>query len=81
MNQVIAVGAGWGLAIVGTLAILALVRLVTPLRVTEEQELGGLDLALHGESAYNTSSAGTLTGLGDEARSHGGAPQAARATA
>ena len=81
VNQLIAVGAGWGIAIVGTLAILALVRLVTPLRVTEEQELGGLDLALHGESAYNTSSAGTLTGLGDEARSHGGAPQAARATA
>jgi len=52
--QVVGVAAGWGLAIVGTAAILGAIRLVTPLRVTEEEEVTGLDLALHGEAAYAT---------------------------
>ncbi len=38
---------------VGTFVILKLVNLVCRLRVTEEQELMGLDLSQHGESAYN----------------------------
>lgn len=42
------------LATVGTFVILKVISLFTPLRVTEEQELTGLDLSLHGENAYNT---------------------------
>jgi len=52
--QLVGVAAGWGLALVGTAAILGGIRLVTPLRVTEEEEVTGLDLALHGEAAYAT---------------------------
>jgi Amt family ammonium transporter len=52
-TQLIGVAASWGLAIVGTFVILKLVNLVAPLRVTEEEEIIGLDLALHGEAAYN----------------------------
>ncbi|HKP11935.1 MAG TPA: ammonium transporter [Blastocatellia bacterium] len=53
VTQLIGVAASWGLAIVGTFVILKLVNVVTPLRVTEEEETTGLDLALHGEVAYN----------------------------
>lgn len=42
------------LASIGTFIILKLISLFTPLRVTEEQEVNGLDVALHGENAYNT---------------------------
>ncbi len=41
-------------AVVGTLICLALVRLITPLRVSEKEESLGLDLSQHGESAYPT---------------------------
>lgn len=41
-------------AIVGTLICLAVVRLFTPLRVSEKEENLGLDLSQHGESAYPT---------------------------
>ena len=37
---------------VATFTILKLVSLVTPLRVPEDHESMGLDLAIHGESAY-----------------------------
>lgn len=53
VTQLIGVGAGWGVAIVGTFVILKLVGLITPLRVTAEEEIAGLDLALHGEVGYN----------------------------
>ncbi len=53
LNQLIGVAAGWVVAAVGTFVILKLVSLVTPLRVTEEEEIAGLDLVLHGEVAYN----------------------------
>jgi len=39
---------------VGTFALLALIRLVLPLRVSGEQERQGLDISAHGEEAYNT---------------------------
>ena len=51
--QATGVGAAVGLAAVGTFLILKLVSVATPLRVSEEEELAGLDLALHGEDAYN----------------------------
>jgi Amt family ammonium transporter len=58
LNQLIGVAVAWTIAVVGTLVVLALVRMVTALRVTEEQELSGLDLALHGETAYSMAASG-----------------------
>jgi Amt family ammonium transporter len=60
VSQLVAVGAGWVLAIVGTFAILKLISLVVPLRVTEDEEIAGLDLALHGEAAYNLLGPGSV---------------------
>jgi Amt family ammonium transporter len=51
-----------GLAIVGlytvvvTVVLIKLVSAITPLRVDEETEVGGLDLAVHGERAYDITS-------------------------
>jgi Amt family ammonium transporter len=59
VDQLISVGAGWALAAVGTFAILKAISLVTPLRVTKEEEITGLDLVLHGEVAYNFLTLGT----------------------
>jgi ammonium transporter, Amt family len=63
--QFIGVAAGWGLAIVGTVIILGGIKLFTSLRVTEEDEVTGLDLSLHGEAAYN------LLGSGMGTQGHG----------
>jgi len=52
-KQLIGVLAGYALAVVGTFVILNVVKLITPLRVTPDEEVSGLDLALHGEVAYN----------------------------
>jgi Amt family ammonium transporter len=51
--QFLGVAATWALAIVGTSVILGGIKLFTSLRVTEEEEVTGLDLSLHGEAAYN----------------------------
>ncbi|HJZ67186.1 MAG TPA: hypothetical protein VKF81_03495, partial [Blastocatellia bacterium] len=64
INQVIGVLAGWALAAAGTFIILKLVGFVTPLRVTQEEEIAGLDLALHGEVAYNVFGPGMSVGSG-----------------
>jgi Amt family ammonium transporter len=53
VNQLVAVAIAWALAIVGSLVILKVVDLVIGLRVTEEQEIEGLDLSQHGEEGYN----------------------------
>lgn len=63
-NQLIGVAAGWALAAVGTFLILKLVSLVTPLRATEEEELTGMDMSLHGETAYNFLSPGMSGAVG-----------------
>jgi Amt family ammonium transporter len=60
VSQLVAVVAGWVLAVVGTYVILKLVSLVTALRVTEDEEIAGLDLALHGEAAYNLMGPGSV---------------------
>ena len=52
-NQAIGVAISWGLAIVGTLIILKVVDLLVGVRVSEEQEVQGLDLSMHGEEGYN----------------------------
>jgi len=51
-NQAIGVAIAWVLAIVGTLVILKLVDATIGLRVSEEQEIQGLDLTQHGEEGY-----------------------------
>jgi Amt family ammonium transporter len=51
--QVIGVLATWVLAIVVTFVILIILDALIGLRVTEEEEVEGLDLAQHGESGYN----------------------------
>ena len=52
VNQLVGVAIAWGLAIVGTLVILKVVDALVGLRVSEEHEIQGLDLALHGEEGY-----------------------------
>ena len=52
VNQVVGVGIAWGLAIVGTLVILKVVDVTIGLRVSEEEEVQGLDLSQHGEEGY-----------------------------
>jgi Amt family ammonium transporter len=59
--QLVGVAAAWALAIVGTAAILGGIRLFTSLRVTEEEEVIGLDLTLHGEAAYSSGGSGVGT--------------------
>jgi Amt family ammonium transporter len=52
LNQLVGVLIAWGMAIVGTLIILKIVDSLIGLRVPEEHEIQGLDLALHGEEGY-----------------------------
>jgi ammonium transporter, Amt family len=52
VNQCIGVAIAWGLAIVGTLVILKIVDVTIGLRVSEEEEVQGLDLSQHGEEGY-----------------------------
>jgi Amt family ammonium transporter len=46
----------WVFAIVGTIVILKIVDAATGIRVTEDQEIEGLDITQHGEEAYNLES-------------------------
>jgi len=50
--QLIAVGASWAMAIVGTFVILKVVNVFCKLRATDEEQESGLDLTQHGEDAY-----------------------------
>jgi Amt family ammonium transporter len=52
-NQIVGILLAWGFAIVGTIVILKIVDAVTGVRVTEEQEIQGLDITQHGEEGYN----------------------------
>ena len=52
LNQLVGVAIAWFLAIVGTLVILKIVDATIGLRVTEEEEVQGLDLSQHGEEGY-----------------------------
>jgi ammonium transporter, Amt family len=52
LNQIVGVAFAWGLAVVGTLIILKIVDVVIGLRVSQEQEIEGLDLSQHGEEGY-----------------------------
>ena len=52
LNQSVGVVIAWGIAIAGSLAILKLVDVTIGLRVSEEEEVQGLDLSQHGEEGY-----------------------------
>jgi Amt family ammonium transporter len=51
-SGVLGVAMAWGLAIVGTLIIFKVVDITIGLRVSEEEEVQGLDLSQHGEEGY-----------------------------
>ncbi|WP_437204354.1 ammonium transporter [Planctomicrobium sp. SH664] len=51
-NQAIGVAASAAWAVVGTFVLLKLLDIGMGLRVTQEQELQGLDVSLHGEEGY-----------------------------
>jgi len=52
LNQCVGVAIAWVLAIVGTLVLLLIVDKVVGLRVSEDEEMQGLDLSQHGEEGY-----------------------------
>ena len=52
VNQIISIGASAGIAIVGTLIILKVIDAVIGLRVSQDDEIRGLDLSQHGEEGY-----------------------------
>jgi Amt family ammonium transporter len=53
LNQFAGVLIAWVLAVVGTLVILKIVDATIGLRVSEEDEIQGLDFSQHGEEGYN----------------------------
>jgi len=55
-NQLAGVLTAWVFALAGTFVLLKIVDAVTGLRVSEEQEIEGLDITQHGEEAYNLES-------------------------
>lgn len=55
-KQVLAVVGASAYAFVFTYVMLAIINLITPVRVSEAEEMEGLDIALHGEKAYDEGS-------------------------
>ncbi len=53
LNQLISVIATWGWAFVVTGAILWIIKITIGVRVSDVEEIIGLDIAEHGESSYN----------------------------
>lgn len=53
MKELVAVVTASAYAFVFTYLMLALINLITPVRVSEEEERLGLDVSLHGEQAYD----------------------------
>jgi ammonium transporter, Amt family len=53
LNQLMGMGIGWALSIVGTLVLLVLVDKTIGMRVTAIDESAGLDLSQHGEEGYD----------------------------
>ncbi len=52
-KEIVAVVIGSAYAFIFTYLMLAAINFITPVKVTEEQEDSGLDMALHGEQAYD----------------------------
>ncbi len=76
LEQVIGVLATYVFCGLGTVAILTLIRATVGIRVDDEEEMAGLDLALHAETAYTT---GGAFGERPVPLGHGGAAQHAHA--
>jgi len=55
-NQLVGVLIAWGLALIGTIVLLKITDMITGVRVTETEEIEGLDITQHGEEAYNLES-------------------------
>lgn len=55
-NQLIGAAAGVVLAVVGTIVCLKITELITPLRLTPQEQFEGMDVILHGEEGYNPES-------------------------
>jgi Amt family ammonium transporter len=53
VNQLIGVSIAWGMAIVGSIVLLKVTDLLVGLRVSEDEEVQGLDLSQHGEIGYD----------------------------
>jgi Amt family ammonium transporter len=53
LNQLIGCAIAAGLAVVGTFLILKICDATVGVRATEDQEIEGLDLSMHGEEGYN----------------------------
>src|SRR5580700_3781988 len=53
LNQLGSIALTWILAAVGTFLILKICDAITGVRATEQQEIEGLDLSMHGEEGYN----------------------------
>lgn len=58
LHQLTGVGTSVAITIVGTYVILKVISVFTPLRVSEEEEITGLDLSFHAETAYNYNNEG-----------------------
>ena len=55
-NQIIGIAIAWGFALVGTIVLLKITDWITGVRVSESDEIEGLDITQHGEEAYNLES-------------------------
>jgi ammonium transporter, Amt family len=79
-NQLAAVGITIGLSLVATFVILKVVDLLVGVRVSQDDELRGLDLSQHSEEAYNVELGGmALGGVTHEAGLVSNAPAASLA--
>ncbi len=67
-KQAVAVGVTLGFSFLATLAILKIVDLVVGLRVTEDEEVTGLDLSQHAEVGYTFGDRGGAVATHDAAR-------------
>jgi Amt family ammonium transporter len=55
-NQLVGILIAWGFAAVGTIVLLKITDMITGIRVSETEEIEGLDITQHGEEAYNLES-------------------------
>jgi Amt family ammonium transporter len=55
-NQLVGVLIAWGFALIGTIVLLKITDMITGVRVSEAEEIEGLDITQHGEEAYNLES-------------------------
>jgi len=62
-RQLLAVGATMSYSFIVTFVILKVLDLVMGLRVSEEEELAGLDASQHGERAYILESSASYAGV------------------